>query len=635
MKHNPLFVTYFRHTTAPLAHRTSHTSQQCHSSTQFIPSRFSHIRRAVAPIRSFLQKSTTHCCSTTPIKLSEDSIRVLRYETSPIAGQTTGTSGMRRKTRVLVSDPNFLSNWIQSLFNALGGKSALQGKTLILGGDGRYYNKVSAQTILRMAAANGISRVVVGRDGILTTPAVSAMIPRRDAIGGIILTASHNPAGLDGDWGIKYNTESGAPALESLTSKIYGETLQINEFLLADLGTDVDLSVEGETSFADGQFIVEVVNPVTDYLALQKTLFDFASIKQLLARPDFSMLFDAMSASTGEYAHVIFCQELGCSPSSIINGKPLEDFGGEHPDPNLTYAAHLVSLLNPEENSAAPQFGAASDGDGDRNMILGQGTFVSPGDSVAIITDYAQRAIPYFKNKGLAGVARSMPTSSALDRVAESLGVPVFETPTGWKYFTNLMKAGKISVCGEESFGTSSNHIREKDGLWAVLSWLSILTYENRETPVGELVSVKDILTRHWKQYGRTYNMRYDYEAVSSEEGNSVMSNLRAMIDGTKPIPPSIASIDEFEYVDPIDGSIATRQGVRMRTADGSRAVFRLSGTGSAGATIRVYFEKYEPPYPSFTVKNARDVFTEVVDVTLQVARVAEITGRERPTVIT
>lgn len=569
------------------------------------------------------------------MKLSEDSIRVLKYETSPIPGQTTGTSGIRRKTKVLISDPKFLPNWIQSLFNALGGGSALQGKTLILGGDGRYYNKVSAQTVIRIAAANGISRVVVGRDGILTTPAVSAMIPRRNAVGGIILTASHNPAGPDGDWGIKYNTESGAPALENLTSKVYEETSQITEFLLADLGADIDLSVEGETSFADGQFVVEVVNPVTDYLALQKTLFNFSFIKELIARPDFSMLFDAMNASTGEYAHVIFCQELGCSPSSIINGEPLEDFGGGHPDPNLTYAAQLVSLLNPEESSAAPQFGAASDGDGDRNMILGQGVFVSPGDSVAIIADYAQRAIPYFKDKGLAGVARSMPTSSALDRVAKILDIPIFETPTGWKYFTNLINAGKISVCGEESFGTSSDHIREKDGLWAVLSWLSILAYVNRKTPIGKLVTVEDILTRHWKQYGRTYNMRYDYEAVSSEEGKSVMSHLRAMIDGTIPVPPSIASIDEFEYKDPIDGSVATRQGVRMRTADGSRVVFRLSGTGSAGATIRVYFEKYEPPSPSFTVKNTKNIFAEVADVTLQVARVAEITGRERPTVIT
>lgn len=504
----------------------------------------------------------------------------------------------------------------------------------MLGGDGRFYNKVAAQTIIRMAAANGFVRVIVGREAILTTPAVSAMIPRRGAVGGIILTASHNPAGPDGDWGIKYNTEGGAPALEGLTTKIYEQTQVISEYLLADLGADIDLEVEGETSFANGSFIVEVVDPVNDYLALQRTLFDFDAIKKLLARPDFSLMFDAMNASTGEYARKILCDELGCPEEAIINGVPLEDFGGGHPDPNLTYAAQLVALLDPKVNSRAPQFGAASDGDGDRNMILGQGVFVSPGDSVAIIADYAQRAIPFFKG-GMSGVARSMPTSSALDRVAEKLGIPVYETPTGWKYFTNLMDAGRISVCGEESFGTSSAHIREKDGLWAVLSWLSILAYENREQPEGSLVTVADILAAHWKHYGRTYNMRYDYEEVSSEAGNSVMSHLRAMVDGSESLPVCISSIDEFDYTDPIDGSVASKQGVRIRLQDGSRAVFRLSGTGSAGATIRIYFEKYEAPSNSFIVKDPKEVFADTVNLVLAIAKVPEETGRDAPTVIT
>lgn len=567
--------------------------------------------------------------------LSDDSLTILKYETSPIDGQTTGTSGMRKKAKVLVSEPRFLPNWIQSLFNAVGGVQALRGETLILGGDGRFYNKVSAQTILRMAAANGISRVIVGRDCILTTPAVSNMIPLRGAIGGIILTASHNPAGPDGDWGIKYNTAGGAPALEPLTERIFQETRSIENYYLADLGGDVDLSTEGVTSFADAKFVVEVVNPVAEHCALLKTIFDFDTIRALIARPDFSFLFDAMHASTGEYAHVVFGKELGAPHSSVINGIPLEDFGGGHPDPNLTYASELVDLMDPEKNGNAPQLGAASDGDGDRNMILGRGVFVSPGDSIAIIADYAEKAIPYFGRKGLKGVARSMPTSSALDRVAEALGIPVYETPTGWKYFTNLMDAGYISVCGEESFGTSSDHIREKDGLWAVLAWLSILAFENRGTAVGSFTTVEDILIAHWRKYGRTYNMRYDFEAVSSESGDAVMDRLRAMIDGSVPVPTPIAKIDEFEYKDPIDGSVASRQGIRITTSDGARAVFRLSGTGSAGATIRIYFELYEAPSPSFNVRDPKEVFSSLTRTAMEAAQVLPLTGRDHPTVVT
>lgn len=573
-------------------------------------------------------------CASRACLLSEDAISVLTYKTTPIPGQATGTSGMRKKAKVLISEPRFLPNWIQSLFNALGGRSKLQGKTLVLGGDGRFYNKVSAQTILRMAAANGISHVIVGRNGILTTPAVSGMIPARGAIGGIVLTASHNPAGPDGDWGIKYNTETGAPALEELTAKIYNETLHISEYYLADLGADIDLGIEGITSFANGKFTVEVVNPVTEYCSRLKSIFDFDTIKSLISRPDFSLVFDAMHASTGEYAHIILEKELGCRPGSVINGTPLEDFGGSHPDPNLTYAAALVELLDPEIYSRAPQFGAASDGDGDRNMILGRGVFVSPGDSVAIIADNAQQAIPYFR-EGLKGVARSMPTSSALDRVAKDLNIPIFETPTGWKYFTNLMDAGQISVCGEESFGTSSDHIREKDGLWAVLSWLSILASKNATTKVGDFFTVENVLIEHWKKYGRTYNMRYDFEEVEAEAGDAVMNHLRGMIEGKVPLPASIGSIDEFEYRDPIDGSLASRQGIRLVMQNGERAVVRLSGTGSAGATIRIYFEKYEPIFTSNEVIDPKIVFVDLVQTVMEASKVTEKTGRERPTVIT
>lgn len=566
---------------------------------------------------------------------SEERLAILTYPSQPIPGQMTGTSGMRKKTRELVTNPRFLPNWVQSLFNALGGPDALQGKTLVLGGDGRFYNKVSAQTIIRVAAANGIGHVVVGRDGILTTPAVSALIPRRDAVGGIIMTASHNPAGVDGDWGIKYNTSGGAPALESLTNCIYAETLAISEFKLADLGSDVDIGTEGITSFANGQFIVEVIDPVEEYCALLKTVFDFDAISALIARPDFSLVFDAMHASTGGYANQILVHELGASPGSIINGTPLEDFGGGHPDPNLTYAAELVDRLDPKKHSDAPQFGAASDGDGDRNMILGRGVFVNPADSLAIIADNAVDAIPYFRERGLVGVARSMPTASAVDRVADARAVAKYETPTGWKYFTNLMDAGKVNICGEESFGTSSDHIREKDGLWAVLAWLSILAYKNCDTPIGHLVSVEDIMMSHWRAYGRTYTMRYDYEAVTSEAGDAMMAQLRSLASATGPLPAGICNVDEFEYTDPIDGAVASKQGIRVHTDCGARIVYRLSGTGSVGATIRLYFEKYEEPSANFIARDPPSVFEELSKIAVLLARIPEITGRELPTVVT
>lgn len=566
----------------------------------------------------------------------DEDLIILTYPTEPIEGQKTGTSGMRKKTQIIVSTPTFLPNWIQSLFNALGGPSVLSGSTLILGGDGRYYNKVAAQTILRLAAANGVARVIVGQEALLTTPAVSSLIPLFNAIGGIILTASHNPAGIDADWGIKYNTSSGAPALDALTSKIYQETLEIKQYQLADLGGDVDVSVTGETSFAGGKFVVEVIDPVDRYIQMLSNIFDFDAIRDLITRSDFSLLFNAMHASTGEYAYRLFEDVLKAPPGCVMHGTPLEDFGGGHPDPNLTYAAQLVDILDPNINDDAPQFGAASDGDGDRNMILGRGVFVSPGDSVSIIADYAEKAIPYFSRNGVVGVARSMPTSSAIDRVAKALNVRSYETPTGWKYFTNLMDAGKINICGEESFGTGSDHIREKDGLWAVLSWLSILAYENRGKPVGKLVTVEDILISHWRKYGRTYNMRYDYENVKPAHADILMINLEGMALRIVPINVNeVESMEIFEYKDPVDGTIAENQGIIVRTSDGGRIVFRLSGTGSAGATLRIYFEKYEAPSDSLSYKDVKTEFESLAKVALDLARVEEMIERTEPTVIT
>lgn len=575
-------------------------------------------------------------CFSSTAKVNRNALSILTYPTEPIEGQKTGTSGMRKKTSVLMTNPKFLPNWIQSLFNALGGEEALNGTTLLLGGDGRFYNKVAAQTIISIAAANGVSRLVVGRDALLTTPAVSALIPRYKAFGGIILTASHNPAGPEADWGIKYNTASGAPAQDDLTSKIYEETKSISEYRLADLGGDVDISIIGDISFSDGAFVVQVVDPVEQYIDMLSSIFDFEALRKLVARPDFSFVFDAMHASTGEYAERLFEGVLNAAPGTVRNGVPSENFGGGHPDPNLTYAADLVAQLDPKINVDAPDFGAASDGDGDRNMILGKGVFVSPGDSVAIIADYAQRVIPYFSRRGVSGVARSMPTSSALDRVAEELGVEAYETPTGWKYFTNLMDAGKINICGEESFGTGSDHIREKDGLWAVLAWLSILAYENRNTPVGKFVTVKDVLLAHWRKYGRTYNMRFDYEEVEDDLAELMMINLHGMAENIVPImPEKVESVRMLEYSDPVDRSFVSNLGIAMCTIDGGRVVYRLSGTGSTGATIRIYFEKYEPPSEDLVYKDARDEFSDLTKVALELARVEEFSGRSEPSVVT
>lgn len=573
-----------------------------------------------------------------PIHMStsaKPSISIETRDTTPIEGQKTGTSGLRRRTSEVIRNERFVPNFVQSLFNALGGQTVLNGKTLVLGGDGRYYNVEAIQIIIRMAAANGFANVVVGRNGILSTPAVSALIPNVNAFGGIVLTASHNPGGVNGDWGIKFNTHDGAPALEMLTNKIYEETCRIGEYHIANFDNDVDLSVIGTSTFFNNgsDFSVQVIDPVRNYRNVLENVFDLNAIRKLLERDDFDLCFDAMHAVTGEYAKNIFVDLLGANSSSILRGNTLPDFGGGHPDPNLTYAKDLVVRMNA---SNAPKFGAASDGDGDRNMILGDnGVFVNPADSVAIIADHAMEVIPYFRN-GLKGVARSMPTASALDRVARKRNIPLYETPTGWKFFSNLMDAGLISICGEESFGTGSNHIREKDGLWAVMCWLSILAHKNLNRPLGELFTVKDVLLEHWNMYGRTYALRHDYENVSASAGADVMNHMRRLMELPDQWPSDVSRIDEFEYVDPVDGSIATKQGVRIFMKNNARIVIRLSGTGSMGATVRIYFETYEPPTMRFTfIKCASDVLEQVVQRAKSIAKLQELTGREEPTVIT
>lgn len=550
--------------------------------------------------------------------------------TKPYDGQKTGTSGLRKKVKIFMQE-NYLANWIQALFNSLPSEDYVNG-VLVLGGDGRYFNKEAAQIIIKIAAANGVAKIYVGQNGILSTPAVSAVIRKRKANGGFIMSASHNPGGPEYDWGIKFNYSSGQPAPESITDKIYGNTLSISEIKMATI-PDVDLSRVRVTKF--GNFIVEVVDPVADYVELMESVFDFQLIRSLLLRSDFRFTFDAMHAVTGAYAKPIFVEKLGASQESIKNGVPLEDFGHGHPDPNLTYAKELVDIMYGENG---PDFGAASDGDGDRNMILGRSFFVTPSDSVAIIAANAQEAIPYFRD-GIKGLARSMPTSGALDRVAEKLNLPFFEVPTGWKFFGNLMDSGKLSICGEESFGTGSDHIREKDGIWAVLAWMSIIAYRNKETKPGEkLVSVSDVVKEYWATYGRNFFSRYDYEECESEGANKMVDHLRDLIakskEGDKYGDYVLRFADDFSYKDPVDGSVASKQGVRFVFTDGSRIIFRLSGTGSAGATIRVYIEQFEPDVSKHDL-DAQTALKPLIDLALSVSKLKDFTGREKPTVIT
>ncbi|KAI5670161.1 hypothetical protein M9H77_10525 [Catharanthus roseus] len=567
--------------------------------------------------------------SSTTLTESEG-LKIKSIPTKPIEGQKTGTSGLRKKVRVFMQE-NYLANWIQALFNSLPLED-YKGGVLVLGGDGRYFNREAAQIITKIAAGNGVSKILVGKEGIMSTPAVSAVIRKRKANGGFIMSASHNPGGPEYDWGIKFNYSSGQPAPESITDKIYGNTLSISEIKIADI-PDIDLTRIGVSKY--GNFTVEVIDPVADYVELLENVFDFPLIQSLLSRPDFRFIFDAMHAVTGAYAKPIFVDKLGASLDSILNGVPLEDFGHGHPDPNLTYAKDLVNILYSKDG---PDFGAASDGDGDRNMILGRGFFVTPSDSVAIIAANAQAAIPYFQT-GPKGLARSMPTSGALDRVAQKLNLPFFEVPTGWKFFGNLMDAGKLSICGEESFGTGSDHIREKDGIWAVLAWLSIIAYRNKDKKSGEkLVSVSDVVKEHWATYGRNFFSRYDYEECESEGANKMIGYLRDLISSSKAGDKYgnyvLQLADDFTYTDPVDGSVVSKQGVRFVFTDGSRIIFRLSGTGSAGATVRIYIEQFEPDVSKHDL-DAQDALKSLIDLALSISKLKEFTGREKPTVIT
>lgn len=532
------------------------------------------------------------------------------------ADQKPGTSGLRKKVTIF-QQPHYLENFVQSIFDSI---NVPKGATLTLGGDGRHYNREAIQIILKMAAANGFGRVLVGQGGILSTPAVSCIIRKHKTFGGIILSASHNPGGVDGDFGIKYNTENGGPAPEKVTEAIFEQSKTIQNYKII-AAPDVALDVMGETDLAGMK--VQVIDAVADYAELMESLFDFNAIKDLLASV-FRMKFDAMHAVTGPYAQEIFIKRLGAPADSIMNCIPLPDFGGGHPDPNLTYAHELVEIIYGE---SAPDFGAASDGDGDRNMILGNGFFVTPSDSLALIAANARMVKGYAK--GIAGVARSMPTSGAVDMVAKSLDIPCFETPTGWKFFGNLMDAGQVTLCGEESFGTGSSHVREKDGLWAVLFWLNILAIKRQ--------SVEQIVKRHWLQFGRNVYSRHDYEDLPLDDANGVIEHLRnnfSALVGLAFGRYTIQECDDFSYTDSIDGSISTKQGLRILFTDGSRIVFRLSGTGTSGATLRIYLEAFEPDTSKHDL-DAQIALAEMIQIALQISELKQRTGRDTPTVIT
>ncbi|CAN7228745.1 alpha-D-glucose phosphate-specific phosphoglucomutase [Massilia sp. LjRoot122] len=536
--------------------------------------------------------------------------------TTPFAGQRPGTSGLRKKVTEF-QQPGYLENFVQAIFLTLGEGI---GHTLVVGGDGRYFNREAIQTILRMAAAHGVARCLVGRGGILSTPAVSCVIRKHAAFGGIVLSASHNPGGPDGDFGIKYNIENGGPAPEKITEAIFANTQALTAYRISDAGP-VDLDQPGRTQIEN--MVVEVIDPVADYSELMARLFDFGAIRALFAG-GFRMRFDAMHAVSGPYAKAILEGMLGAPAGTVVNCEPLEDFGGGHPDPNPVNAADLIAHMNGPD---APDFGAASDGDGDRNMIVGRNLAVTPSDSLAIIAANATVAPGY--TKGITGIARSMPTSQAADRVADALGITCFETPTGWKYFGNLMDANLATLCGEESYGTGSHHIREKDGLWAVLFWLNLLAARKQ--------SVNEIVRAHWARFGRNYYSRHDYEAVDAGAADTMMAALRAKLPdlaGRTLGSFRVAEADDFVYNDPVDGSVATRQGIRIIMADGSRIVFRLSGTGTEGATIRLYLERYEAD-PARHELDTQQALSELIAIADDVAELRRRTGRDTPTVIT
>jgi phosphoglucomutase len=619
------------------------------------------------------------------------SLKIETVPTKPFAGQKPGTSGLRKKVKE-VQQPHYLENFVQCIFSSLP-PSDLPASTLVVSGDGRYHNDTAVITILRMAAAQRVGRVILGQHNLMSTPCVSAIIRKRKAYGGIILTASHNPGGPTEDFGIKYNCENGGPAPESLTDKMFALSKEIKEYYIVNELPNIDVSTIGEYKYGD--MIVEVVDAPKEYSELMQSIFDFPLLKRFLVRSDFTFIYDTMHGVAGPFAHRVFVEELGASASALMNAKPLPDFGGGHPDPNLTYAEDLVVRMGLPAASAhahgshaedgghahgegagsrqaaggvsgqlsaaaevvkaaassayekmaaavssvggggkIPDFGAASDGDADRNMILGAKFFVTPSDSVAIIAANSQ-FIPYFAKGGVKGVARSMPTSQALDRVAEKRGLKCYEVPTGWKFFGNLMDDGKLSICGEESFGTGSDHIREKDGMWAILAWLSILAGRNQSSAEGRLISVRQIVEEHWAQYGRNYYSRYDYEQVDSAAADKVMSTLLTLIPtakGQKWEGFEVKDADEFTYRDPVDHSVSEHQGIRFQFIDGSRIVFRLSGTGSVGATIRVYVERYEQKELGMETASA---VAPLIKIALLISKMQELTGRDKPTVIT
>jgi phosphoglucomutase len=538
----------------------------------------------------------------------------MKTKTAPIEGQKPGTSGLRKKTRVFM-ERGYLENFIQATFDAIGGGN---GKKLIVGGDGRYFNKPAIQTILKMAAANGVSEAIVGQGGILSTPAASHLIRLNQADGGFILSASHNPGGIDEDFGVKFNGENGGPAPENLTTRIFEATKVIAEFQTLD-ASDINLEVVGESSLGDMR--VCVVDPVKAYQGLMESLFDFDGIREMFAN-GFTMCFDAMHAVTGPYATAILEDALGAASGTVVNGTPLEDFGKGHPDPNPIWAKPLMDLMM---SDASPDIGAASDGDGDRNMIVGRGAYVSPSDSLAILAANAHLAPAYAD--GIVGIARSMPTSAASDRVAKKLGIECFETPTGWKFFGNLLDAGKVTICGEESAGTGSNHVREKDGLWAVLLWLNILAVRKQ--------SVAEIVVDHWENYGRDYYSRYDFENVKVEKANTLMQTLCAKLPDLKGREfegQTVTAANEFSYLDPVDGSISEGQGIRIWFEGGGRAVFRLSGTGTQGATLRLYLEQFSADDLN---RDTQAALRKVREAAHSISKLNATIGRTVPDVIT
>jgi len=539
--------------------------------------------------------------------------------TQPFADQKPGTSGLRKRVTAF-QERNYLENFVQSIFDSLDPRE-YRGGTLVLGGDGRFYNRTAIQTILKMAAANDVGRVLVGQHGILSTPAASCVIRKNQAFGGIILSASHNPGGPDGDFGIKYNTSNGGPAPEKVTAAIFDRTKTIEGYKIME-ANDIDLERVGSVQL--GSMEVAVVDSVADYAELMESLFDFDAIRDYIAGGNLRICMDSLHAVTGPYAKYLFEERLGAPAGTVQNGVPLEDFGGGHPDPNLVYAHDLVETMFGDN---VPDFGAASDGDGDRNMILGANFFVTPSDSLAVLAANAT-LVPGYKD-GIAGVARSMPTSAAVDRVAEKLGINCYETPTGWKFFGNLLDAGKATLCGEESFGTGSDHVREKDGLWAVLFWLNVLAARQQ--------SVEAIVTDHWKTYGRNYYSRHDYEGVASDKAATLMGNLREAVGsmvGKTFNGYEVAYADDFSYTDPVDDSVSEKQGIRIGFTDGSRVVFRLSGTGTQGATLRVYLESYEPDASKHGIET-QEALADFVAIAEEIASIREYTGMDKPTVIT